>query len=151
QSSGREWWAVPLASAHLEAPVLLLRPKSSGALTAPRERFVAALAQPLSAALEHDARVRELEALREAAEAEKRSALSRLGREELVDTVIGVGGGLRLVMERVELVGASDVPVLILGESGSGKEVIARTIHERSPRREGPFVRVNCGAIPSEL
>src|SRR5690606_2763221 len=45
----------------------------------------------------------------------------------------------------------TDAPVLILGETGSGKEVIARAIHERSSRRNGPVVRVNCGAIPSEL
>jgi len=54
-------------------------------------------------------------------------------------------------MERVEQVAGSDVPVLILGETGSGKEVIARAIHARSRRSDGPFVRVNCGAIPPEL
>jgi transcriptional regulator with GAF, ATPase, and Fis domain len=54
-------------------------------------------------------------------------------------------------MERVNLVAKSDVPVLILGETGSGKEVIARAIHTRSPRHSGPFMRVNCGAIPPDL
>ena len=54
-------------------------------------------------------------------------------------------------MERVELVASSDVPVLIFGETGSGKEIIARTIHHRSPRSAGPINRVNCGAIPPEL
>ena len=54
-------------------------------------------------------------------------------------------------MERVELVAKSDVPVLILGETGTGKEVIARMIHTQSPRSAGPFMRVNCGAIPLEL
>jgi transcriptional regulator with GAF, ATPase, and Fis domain len=49
------------------------------------------------------------------------------------------------------MVAGSDVPVLILGETGSGKEVIARAVHTRSRRAEGPFTRVNCGAIPSEL
>ena len=52
-------------------------------------------------------------------------------------------------MERVELVAPSDVPVLLLGETGSGKEVVARAIHVRSRRAEGPFLRVNCGAIPA--
>ena len=54
-------------------------------------------------------------------------------------------------MERVELVAPTDAPVLILGETGSGKEVVARTIHDRSRRASGPFLRVNCGAIPTEL
>jgi transcriptional regulator with GAF, ATPase, and Fis domain len=54
-------------------------------------------------------------------------------------------------MERVQLVAQSDVPVLILGETGTGKEVVSRAIHSRSARSSGPFIRVNCGAIPAEL
>jgi transcriptional regulator with GAF, ATPase, and Fis domain len=54
-------------------------------------------------------------------------------------------------MEQVEKVAGTEAPVLILGETGSGKEVIARAIHERSKRALGPVVRVNCGAIPPEL
>jgi transcriptional regulator with GAF, ATPase, and Fis domain len=54
-------------------------------------------------------------------------------------------------MERVELVAGSDIAVLIIGETGSGKEVIARAIHERSKRADKPFIRVNCGAISPEL
>ena len=77
--------------------------------------------------------------------------LTRLGREKLGDTIVGVGSGLRGVMERVELVARSDVPVLIFGETGSGKELVARAIHNRSARTAGPFIRVNCGAIPHEL
>lgn len=55
------------------------------------------------------------------------------------------------MMERVEQVARADVPVLILGETGSGKEVIARAIHDRSRRSDRPFLRVNCGAIPPDL
>ncbi len=66
-------------------------------------------------------------------------------------TIIGSGSGLRAVMERIVLVSKSDVPVLIFGETGSGKEVVARLIHNGSPRAERPFIRVNCGAIPHEL
>jgi transcriptional regulator with GAF, ATPase, and Fis domain len=76
-----------------------------------------------------------------------------LGRKETGDNivVVGVDSGLHAVMERVNLVARSDAPVLILGETGTGKELIARMIHNRSPRAAGPFMRVNCGAIPSEL
>jgi transcriptional regulator with GAF, ATPase, and Fis domain len=113
--------------------------------------LVRVLLEPFSVALENDQRLNEIASLREAAEADRRSLLTRLGRNRLTDTVVGVDSGLRAVMERVELVARSDVPVLIFGETGSGKEVVARQIHNRSPRASGPFIRVNCGAIPHEL
>lgn len=65
--------------------------------------------------------------------------------------VIGAGGGLKKVMLKVRQVAPVDVPVLITGETGTGKEVIAKALHELSPRRHKPFVAVNCGALPSSL
>jgi transcriptional regulator with GAF, ATPase, and Fis domain len=109
------------------------------------------LLESFSVALENDLRVREMAALREAAEADNRSLLMRLGRKTLGDTIVGVDSGLRAVMDRVELVARSDAPVLIFGETGTGKELVARAIHNRSSRSNGPFDRVNCGAIPPEL
>ncbi|MCU0842494.1 MAG: sigma 54-interacting transcriptional regulator [Thiobacillaceae bacterium] len=109
------------------------------------------LLEPIAASLENDRRLRELSSLREAAEADRRSLLTRLKRQDIADTIVGAESGLREVMERVDLVARSDTPVLILGETGSGKEVVARAIHRRSPRVAGPFLRVNCGAIPPEL
>jgi transcriptional regulator with GAF, ATPase, and Fis domain len=109
------------------------------------------LLEPFAVALENDSRLRELRSLREALEADKQALLTRLDRQDITDSIVGAGTGLRLVMERAEQVAASDVPVLILGETGSGKEVIARAIHHRSRRAEGPILRVNCGAIPPEL
>ncbi|MFC1671592.1 sigma-54 interaction domain-containing protein [Planctomycetota bacterium] len=109
------------------------------------------LLDPFSVALKNDLQLKEMAILREAAEADKRSLLARLGRERLGDTIVGSQSGLNEVMERVQLVGRSDAPVLIFGETGSGKELIARAIHSRSPRADRPFIRVNCGAIPSEL
>ncbi len=106
----------------------------------------------IAAALENDARLHQLESLRAAAEADRNRLLSKFGRkQDLDDEVVGAEAGLRWVMERVSLVAGLDVPVLILGETGTGKEVISRAIHNRSRRASGPFIRVNCGAIPSEL
>ncbi len=113
--------------------------------------FAQQLLEPFSAALENDRRLHELNALREAAEADRRSLLSRLGRQEVNEEVVGAQTGLKHVIDRVELVAKSDVPVLILGETGTGKEVVSRAIHTRSKRGNGPFIRVNCGAIPAEL
>jgi transcriptional regulator with GAF, ATPase, and Fis domain len=109
------------------------------------------LLEPFSIWLDNDRRIRQLRVQREAAEADRQSLLARLGRTDLQDAVVGVESGLRAVMDRVDLVARTDVPVLILGETGSGKEVVARAIHTRSRRVAGPFVRVNCGAIPPDL
>ena len=99
--------------------------------------LLAALLEPFAVALENDRRLREMKTLREAAEADRRSLLARLGRKDLTESIVGVEGGLRPVMERVEQVARLDVPVLILGETGSGKEVVARAIHTRSRRASG--------------
>ncbi|HWE38684.1 MAG TPA: sigma 54-interacting transcriptional regulator [Isosphaeraceae bacterium] len=113
--------------------------------------LLAALLEPFSVALENDRRLRELTSLREAVEADNRSLLSRLERHDISDSIVGAETGLRPVMHQIELVERSDAPVLVLGETGSGKEVVARAIHSRSRRASGPFLRVNCGAIPPEL
>jgi transcriptional regulator with GAF, ATPase, and Fis domain len=119
---------------------------------APRHvELVQQLLEPFAAALENDSRLREMQSLREALEADKEALLSRLDRQDITDSIVGAETGLRPVMERVEQVAVSDAPVLILGETGSGKEVIARAIHRRSRRAAGPILRVNCGAIPPEL
>lgn len=143
--------AGPLGSPDDPTGVLVLI-AGAGRSFAPRHVEMAGyLLEPFTVALENDHRLREIAALREAAEADRRSLLSRLGRQTLADTVVGAETGLRAVMDRVELVARSDVPVLILGETGTGKELVARLIHTRSGRRSGPFIRVNCGAIPPEM
>src|SRR5579863_5936498 len=67
------------------------------------------------------------------------------------DGIIGTDGGLRDVWDAVRLVAPSNATVLIQGETGSGKEVIAHSIHNQSARRQGPFVVFNCAAIPGAL
>jgi transcriptional regulator with GAF, ATPase, and Fis domain len=75
------------------------------------------------------------------------NADANVGEERL----IGGDTGLAAVMSRARVVARSNAPVLLFGETGTGKEIIARAIHEDSTFRHGPFRRVNCGAIPSEL
>lgn len=109
------------------------------------------LSEPIAVAVSNHFQLHELASLREAAEAEKGALLRRLGRTDLGDQIIGETSGLKTVMDRVNLVASSDAPVMILGETGSGKELIARALHTRGSRAGGPFIRVNCGAIPPEL
>ena len=80
-------------------------------------------------------------------EEENRQLRRRVGRHEIVRT----GETMRRVMAQVDRVAASESRVCILGETGTGKELIARAIHDQSPRRAGPFVTVNCAAVPAEL
>jgi two-component system, NtrC family, response regulator len=65
--------------------------------------------------------------------------------------LLGSSAPMQIVFGLIRKVATSDAPVLILGESGTGKEVTARAIHERSERRHGPFVAINCSAIPESL
>jgi hydrogenase-4 transcriptional activator len=141
----------PLVSDHGTYGVILLLATPEQGFTPLHQRVLQDILEPLATMLENDRQLREFTALRQAAEADKQSLLRRLGRTEVTETIIGTDGRLRPVMERVALVSPSDVPVLILGETGSGKEVIARAIHTRSARAVGPFIRVNCGAIPPDL
>jgi formate hydrogenlyase transcriptional activator len=72
-------------------------------------------------------------------------------REHNFDEILGNSPELLKLLNRVESVAPTDANVLIIGETGSGKELIARAIHNRSGRRRSPLVKVNCGAIPSGL
>jgi DNA-binding NtrC family response regulator len=65
--------------------------------------------------------------------------------------LLGVSGAIRELLEQVRRIAPSDMPVLVLGETGSGKELVARAVHEQSRRAQGPFVAVNCGALPDTL
>jgi hydrogenase-4 transcriptional activator len=73
------------------------------------------------------------------------------GARSSEERLIGADTGLAAVMARATMVARSSAPVLLFGETGTGKEIIARAIHEHSQFRSGPFRRVNCGAIPPEL
>ncbi|MGH7318517.1 MAG: sigma-54-dependent transcriptional regulator [Candidatus Rokuibacteriota bacterium] len=82
---------------------------------------------------------------------EVHSLRSRLGAELAVKELVGVSPDIERVKDIATKVAATDSPVLIEGESGTGKEVVAATIHRLSARNAGPFIPVNCGAIPTDL
>jgi two-component system, NtrC family, nitrogen regulation response regulator NtrX len=80
-------------------------------------------------------------------EDENRELRQRLGKHELV----GGGAAMKKLVAQIERVAASETRVCILGETGTGKELVARAIHEKSPRHEQPFITLNCAAVPAEL
>jgi two-component system, NtrC family, response regulator len=75
----------------------------------------------------------------------------RLSERDAVEGMFGRSPQMREVFAAIRKVADSEAPVLIVGESGTGKELVARAIHRQSPRRKGPFVAINCGAIPENL
>ena len=80
-------------------------------------------------------------------EAENRDLRTRVGKH----TMVWTGETMRRVMAQIERVAASETRVCIYGETGTGKELVARTLHEKSQRANGPFVTLNCAAVPAEL
>ena len=80
-------------------------------------------------------------------EEENRQLRRRVGRHDLVWT----SAGMQRVLAQIDRVAPTESRVCILGETGTGKELVARAVHERSPRRDKPFVTLNCAAVPSEL
>jgi DNA-binding NtrC family response regulator len=80
-------------------------------------------------------------------EQENRDLRQRVGKHKLVWR----SGVMQSVMAKVDRVAASETRVCILGETGTGKELVARTVHDKSGRKSGPFVTINCAAVPAEL
>ena len=104
-------------------------------ITKPVEPEVLALA--LRKTIEHRDLVGEVRRLR--AEVKERRGISG---------IVSASDKMRHVLTLVAKVSATDATVLVTGESGTGKELVARAIHENSPRRDGSFVAINCGALP---
>jgi DNA-binding NtrC family response regulator len=80
-------------------------------------------------------------------ETENKDLRTRVGKH----TLVFAGETMRRVMAQIERVAASEARICIYGETGTGKELVARTLHEKSPRSAGPFVTLNCAAVPAEL
>ena len=93
----------------------------------------------------------EIKALRDELHRENIVLREELGKTSMFEEVIGTSPVLQMVLARAAKVAPTDSTVLIMGETGTGKELIARAIHKRSKRSEHPFISVNCAAVPSSL
>ena len=120
------------------------------AYTQEQADLLMALHRPFAETAARFNRNRELERVRDML-SEQAAFLKEELKKEVEDKIVGASFGLRDVLRLVDRVAKTDAPVLLLGETGVGKEVIAGAIHRSSPRNAGPFIKVNCGSIPSSL
>jgi hydrogenase-4 transcriptional activator len=129
---------------------LVLRTRGEGKFTSEHVELLATVAEPFAIALAnvlaHEEVVKYRDILIDDNRFLNRETLSLAG-----DDIVGGNSGLRNVMEMVRQVAPLNNTVLLMGETGTGKEVIANSIHFASPRKDGPFIKVNCGAIPESL
>jgi transcriptional regulator with GAF, ATPase, and Fis domain len=124
--------------------------QESGKFSQEHADLLTLLREPFAIALSNSIRYQELLRLKELLVEDNRFLRSEL-RQTIGEEIIGTDFGLRGVMDMVRHVAPLSSPVLLLGETGTGKEVIASAIHKLSPRKDEPFVTVNCGAIPESL
>ncbi len=122
----------------------------TGRYTGAHTKLLSAAKEPLAIALSNHLKHREVIALKELKEQDNQYLKSELNRR-VSNTIIGDDFGLKGVMTQVRQVAGEKSPVLLLGETGTGKEVIAAALHNLSSRSTGPFVTINCGAIPEGL
>ncbi|GKT06937.1 sigma-54-dependent Fis family transcriptional regulator [Desulforhabdus sp. TSK] len=108
------------------------------------------LREPFDIAVSNALRYMEAIRLKDMLDAENRRLNRELSHVSL-DEIIGADSGLKGVLEMARQVAHLNSPVMLLGETGVGKEIIANAIHYTSPRKNGPFIKVNCGAIPDTL
>ena len=139
----REQWpqtevVVMTAYGSIDTAVEAMRGGAYDYLTKPihRERFPVVVAKALE---------------RQALASENRQLRDRLEARTRFDQMVGESEPMQRVYTLVEMVADNDVTVLLTGESGTGKELVARAIHHKSPRADGPFITLNCGALPENL
>lgn len=142
--------SLPLVVEDLIAGALAIIAEGNDRYSEDHARLYQCVKEPFFVALsntfKHEEVVRLKDRLREENRDLQRELLRMTG-----DEIVGADFGLREVMQKTRQVAPTESPVLLTGETGVGKDVIANAIHLGSPRREGPFIPVNCGAIPDSL
>jgi formate hydrogenlyase transcriptional activator len=151
---------VELANPSIIVARLIIEDKYLGALTIMAEgkgrysdehvHLLSLLREPASIALSNSLRYLDVIKLKELLADDNRYLQRELGRQ-CGENIVGADFGLKGVMDLVRQVAPLNSPTMLYGQTGTGKEVIARAIHNFSPRREAPFIKVNCGAIPETL
>jgi formate hydrogenlyase transcriptional activator len=143
--------ALPLISRNRTVGVLTLGSRVENSVSREDVDFLMQAAGQVAIAIESALAYREIAELKDKLAQEKLYLEDEIRGEMDFEGIVGQSSALRHVLNLVETVAPSDSTVLLLGETGTGKELIARAIHERSRRRERTFVKLNCAAIPTGL
>jgi formate hydrogenlyase transcriptional activator len=142
---------LPLISRNRAIGTLVVARLRDDAFSQSDINFLAQVANQIALAVENALAYREIRELKEQLSKEKLYLEDELRAEMNFAQIIGSSASLRRVLKRVETVAPTDSTVLICGETGTGKELVARAIHDLSPRRTKAFVKLNCAAIPTGL
>jgi formate hydrogenlyase transcriptional activator len=142
---------LPLLSRNRAIGTLVLARLRDDAFSQADVDFLSQVAKQVALAVENALAYREIRELKDQLSKEKLYLEDEIRTEMNFAQIIGSSASLRRALKRVETVAPTDSTVLIYGETGTGKELIARGIHDLSPRRAKPFVKLNCAAIPTGL
>jgi formate hydrogenlyase transcriptional activator len=142
---------VPLISRGRTLGVLATARREENAFDREETSFLTQVAQQIAIGVENALAYGEIADLKDKLSQEKLYLEEEIRGEMDFEGIVGQSSALRHVLNLVETVAPSDSTVLLLGETGTGKELIARAIHERSRRKERTFVKLNCAAIPTGL
>ena len=142
---------IPLVSRGRALGDLMIVRKTEGTFTAADVDFLSQAAGQIAIAIENALAYREISELKDKLAQEKLYLEEEIRSEMNFAEIVGKSSALRKVLKRVETVAPTDSTVLIYGETGAGKELIARAIHDLSPRKSKAFVKLNCAAIPTGL
>src|SRR5208337_3857153 len=142
---------VPLVTHGRALGTINLASRNPQAFSTPDVELLQQVAAQVAIALENALAFKEIDALKDKLAVEKLYLEEEIRTELNFEEIIGDSPALRSALTQVELAAPAGTTVLILGETGTGKELIARAIHNLSPRRERTFVKVNCASIPAGL
>ena len=142
---------LPLISRHGILGVLGLGRRSEHAFTQEEVEFLTQVANQVAIAVDNALAYGQITALKDQLAQEKLYLEDEIRSERYFEDIMGHSPALRHVLQQVETVAPTEATVLICGETGTGKELIARAIHQLSPRQAHAFVKLNCAAIPTGL